>query len=124
MPRGLDDERSPDAGIRRFLRRVDLVGAEFSRAVELRADPVDADHAPVAERRRSQECCHSDAAETDDRDVIAVLRRSRIDHGATARENGAAEYGGDLRRNVCADHDGGAAVDDGVSRESGDAEVM
>ena len=78
----------------------------------------------MPERAGDEHGRESDAAEADHHDRLAGRGPRGVADRAAAGEHRAAEQGGDIGRDVGADRDDRAAVDDGMGRECGCAEVV
>ena len=124
MARRLDDDGRLHAVLLQLCGRVDLVRTQLRRAGELRFVRVDTDDLPLLQGDRGDERCHAHAAQAHDHDRVAILRVARVDDGATAGQDRAAQDRGDRRRHVIAHRHDRAAMQHRMRREPGDAHVV
>ena len=107
------------------LVRVECCGrADLEREFTLELDRVDRDERLCAGESGSHHGGEPDAAESEDRDRVAGANARRVQHGAGARDDRAAEERCDLQRNGGIHDDGGRSRYDDPLREGRDAQVV
>ncbi|MCB5283485.1 hypothetical protein BJQ89_03254 [Arthrobacter sp. ES1] len=100
------------------------MGAQTAGVFELFLERVHGDDPRDPLRNRGDQRGHTNASEPHDHHTVLRPGPGRVQHRTAAGQHGAAEDGGDVRRDVIIDRDGRGAVHNGVGGEAGDAQVV